>query len=144
MISETLTDVTPTEKKGTRISFLLTPAVYLSTAFIILSALFSYCQPPIPAASAFSQFTGPPMVVCQIPALDMLHHSAGVSGVNCHFFFSLCFSWREEAKSTETHSEGKDMAKAVSQPWKSLGYIHVGRHVTLVLSVMLLQYASGQ
>lgn len=92
----------PTEKIGTRLSFLLTPAVYLSTAFIILSAPFSYCQPPIPAASAFSQFTGPPMVVCQIPALDMLHHSAGVSGVNCHFVFPVLFMGRGGEKHRNT------------------------------------------
>lgn len=106
MSSDTQTDLAPLKKKNKNILFfnlLLTPAVYLSTAFIILTAPFSYCPPHHPhhCLSLFTIYR-PPIVVCQIPALDMLHHSAGVSGANCHFFFPALFMGRGSKKHRST------------------------------------------
>lgn len=76
---------------GTSISSLLTPAVYLSKAFTVLLAPILHCHPP-------------PTAPCQMPALDMVHHCAGVSKANCHLFFSLHASHGERERKAQKHA----------------------------------------
>lgn len=70
----------------TSISFLHTPAVYLSKAFNMLLAPLPHCQPPSLVEPIHN--CRPPIAVCQMPASDIVHHCAGVSRANCHLFFS--------------------------------------------------------
>lgn len=90
--------------KGTSISFLLTPAVYLSKAFTVLLAPLLHWQPPT-LVEPIHNCGPPPIAVCQMPASDIVHHCAGVSGANCHLFFPVLLTRRASEKHQNTLGE---------------------------------------
>ena len=73
--------------------FLLTPAVYLSKAFTVLLLPSFTASPPPPVVEPIHNCR-PPIAACQMPASDIVHHCAGVSGANCHLFFFLVLLMR--------------------------------------------------
>lgn len=85
--------------------------------YLFYSHLLSTCQkaslycwlpsftasPPHPLLLQPIHNCRPPIVVCQMPATDMLHHCAGVSGANCHlFFFPMLLIGRGSVKHRNT------------------------------------------
>lgn len=88
---------------GTSISFLLTPAVYLSKAFTVPLAPLLQCQPPSLVEPIYN--CRPPIAVCQMPASDIVHHCAGVSGANCHLFFPVLLLRKRSEKHRNTFGE---------------------------------------
>lgn len=99
-ISETVRVIWPTEAS---ISFLNTPAVYLSKAFNVLLAPLPHCQPPSLVEPIHN--CRPPIAVCQMPASDIVHHCAGVSRANCHLFFLVLLMRRGSEKHRNTHGD---------------------------------------
>lgn len=77
----------------TSVSFLLTPAVYLSKAFTVL-------LPPPPFLVKPIHNCRPSIVFCQMPA--SVHHCAGISEANCHLFIS-CASRSKVSKKSGKH-----------------------------------------
>ncbi len=77
-----------------------------------------------------------------MPASDIVHHCAGVSGANCHLFFPVFLMRRVSEKHHNTLWE--EWYDQSCQPVLEIIKAYtLGGHVTLVLSVMLLQYAKG-
>lgn len=86
---------------------LLSPAVYLSKVFTVLLLSLPYCQPPRTRAGKPIRNSRPPVVVCQMPASDIVHHRARVSEANCHLFFPPLFVTRNRKKKSSETGEGE-------------------------------------
>lgn len=60
---------------------------------------------PAPLTSQDYSQLQPPIAACQMPASDIVHHCAGVSGANCHLFFPMLLMRRGSKKQRNTLGE---------------------------------------